>query len=333
MIPAVYAPCLPLTRDYPLRLKSFLPGLCLFAACSYTYAQPTPAPNTDAELCRSTTLDRDVAIKHCTATIETRKANSDLLAQWYVQRGMLWGEKRDYERAIADHNAALKLDPKARHALYYRGVAHANNGDFDLAIADFDAAAQLRGDDPVVFHARGIELAIKGDYKRAIADFDRALQLEPKALGVRFARGRALFYASDFARATTDLEAAFAERPNIYIALWLYLARARGGDVDRGDADALLERDTRRLRGGWPSSLIALYLGRTDIASVNIAANGGDAAQRRDMRCEANYYVAQAHILKNERPRAQALLQEVQRTCPKHLLEYEGTVAELRRLQ
>ena len=52
--------------------------------------------------------------------------------------------------AIADHNAALKLDPKARHALYYRGVAHANKGDFDLAIADFDAAAQLRGDTLII---------------------------------------------------------------------------------------------------------------------------------------------------------------------------------------
>jgi lipoprotein NlpI len=314
-----------------LRIPYLLPGLCLIAASGYAPAQPaaTPAPNTDAELCRSTTIDRDLAIKHCTAAIEARKANSEMLAQWYVQRGTLWGEKRDYDRAIADHGTALKLDPKSRHALYYRGVAYSNKGDFDLAIADFDAAAQLRGDDPVVFHARGIELAIKGDYKRAIADFDRALQLEPKAQGVRFARGRALFYASDFARASTDLEAALAERPNIYIALWLYLARARSGE---SDADVLLERETRRLRGGWPSPLIALYMGRTDIASVNIAANGGDPAQRRDMRCEANYYVAQAHVLKNERPRAQALLQDVQRTCPKHLLEYEGTVAELRRL-
>lgn len=294
-------------------------------ACNLAQAQPA----NDAELCRNVS-DRDLAIKHCTAAIDARKANNELLAQWYVLRGMRWGEKGDHDRAIADHSAALKLDPKVRLANYYRGKAHSQKGEFDLAIADFDAAAKMRDDDPVVYHARGVELALKGDYARALADFDKALQLDAKAQGVHFARGRTRFYASDFARAAADFETAFGARPNLYTALWLYLARARGNDAD---ADYLLERDTRRLRGGWPSELIALYLGRTDIASVNIGTKSGDAAQQREMRCEADFYVAQSLIIKGERTRAQALLQDVQRTCPKNLLEYEATIAELRRLK
>jgi lipoprotein NlpI len=281
-------------------------------------------------LCRSSTIDRDLAIKHCTAAIETRKANNEMLAQWYVQRGILWGDKGDHDRAIADQATALKLDAKVRLANYYRGRAHSAKGEHDAAIADFDAAARLRSDDPVVFHARGIELAIKGDFARAIADFDRALQIDPKAQGIHFARGRARFYASDFTRAAADLETALAQRPNIYIALWLYLARARGGD---NDADAQLERETRRLRGGWPSPVIALYMGRTDVASVLASTKSGEASQQREMRCEADYYIAQSHIIKGERPRAQVLLQDVQKSCSKQLLEYEGAVAELRRLK
>ncbi|HTD91244.1 MAG TPA: tetratricopeptide repeat protein, partial [Burkholderiales bacterium] len=233
-------------------------------------------------------------------------------------------------RAIADHTAALKLDLKVSNANYYRGTAWSNKGEFDRAIADFDVAATLKPDDPVVYHARAIELAVKGDYPRAIADFDKVLQLDPKARGVHFARGRTRFYASDFARAASDLETAFQSQPNIYTALWLFLARKRGGS---NDADDMLERDTRRIRAGWPAPVIALYMGRTNIESVNIAANGSEPAQRREMRCEADFYVAQSHIIKGERPRAQMLLQEVQRNCPKNLLEYEGTVAELRRLQ
>lgn len=285
--------------------------------------------NTNGDLCRSTS-NLDLAIKHCTAAIEETTQDNDLRAQWYVQRGIRWVEKGDYDRAIADQTAALKLAPKVRLANYYRGKAYSNKGEYDLAIADFDAAAKIRTDDPVVYHARGIELMVKGDYPRAIADFDRALQLEPKADGVHFSRGRGRFYASDFVRAAADFETALAARPNVYIALWLYLARARGGDADAAD---LLERETRRLRAGWPAPLIALYMGRTDVDSVNISTKTGEPARQREMRCEADYYVAQSHILKNEQPRALTLLQEVQRACPKNLLEYEATLAELRRLK
>lgn len=312
-----------------MRKKIFLLWLGLLAAAGVARSQPAASPATDAELCRNTT-NLDLAIKHCSAAIDARKANNELLAQWYVLRGMRLGEKGDYDRAIADHTTALKLDAKVRLANYYRGKAYSNKGEFELAIADFDAAARLRSDDPVVYHARGIELMVRGDYARAIADFDKALQLEPKAEGVHFSRGRAHFYASDFPRAAADLETALAARPNVYIALWLFLARARSGNAD---ADDLLERETRRLRGGWPSPLIALYMGRTDAQSVMAATKSGDANQQRDMRCEGDYYVAQSHILKGEQPRARTLLQGVQRGCPKNLLEYEATVAELKRLQ
>jgi lipoprotein NlpI len=292
---------------------------------SATQAQTT----TDAELCRSTS-NADLAIKHCTAAIETRKANSDMIAQWYVQRGVQWSAKGDYDRAVADHSAALKLDAKARHANYYRGAAYSNKGEFDRAIADFDAAIQLKADDPVLYHARGIELTVKGDYPRAIADFNKALQLDPKAAGIHFARGRTLFYMSEFTRAANDLEAALSERPNVYTSLWLFLARQRGGAPD---ADDLLERDTRRIRAGWPAPLIALYMGRTDASSVAAATTAGEGTRRREMRCEADFYVAQDYLIKGERARAQTLLQGVQSDCPKNLLEYEGTLAELRRLK
>lgn len=181
-----------------------------------------------------------------------------------------------------------------------------------------------------MFHARGIELTVKGDYPRAIADFDKALQLDAQAQGVHFARGRTLFYQSEFTRAAHDFEIAFKARPNIYTALWLHLARKRGGDQD---ADELLERETRRLRAGWPAPVIALYMGRTDVNSVMAAATTPDAGRRREIQCEANFYVAHAHLLKGERAPAQKLLQGVQRDCAKNLLEYEGTVAELRRLK
>ena len=287
-------------------------------------------PATDADMCRSAKVTPDLAIKHCTAAIETHKASNDLLAQWYVQRGMHWGDKGDYDKAIADHTVALKLDAKARHANYFRGTAWSYMGDFERAIADFDIAIKFIADDPVLYHSRAIELTVKGDYARAAVDFDKALQLDAKAEGVHFARGRMRFYQSDFARAASDFEIALNARPNIYTALWLFLARKRDGI---NDAEELLERDTRRLRAGWPAPVIALYMGRTDVNSVLNSATASDATRRREIKCEADFYIAHAHLVKGEKPAAQKLLQGVQRDCPKNLLEYEGVLAELRRLK
>ena len=131
-------------------MNSRIATLCFALAAGVAHAQPAP-PATEADLCSDTKNNPDLAIKHCTAAIETRKANNEMLAQWYVLRGVHWSYKGDYDRAIADHTTALKLDANTRHAYYYRGTAWSNKGEFERAIADFDAAIKARTDDPVHF--------------------------------------------------------------------------------------------------------------------------------------------------------------------------------------
>lgn len=308
-------------------MKSVLTGIGLLAVCVAAQAQPAAD---DAAQCLNLTRNPDLTIKHCTAAIDARAATGDALAQLYVSRGGEWINKQDYDRAIADTTAALKISPKTPQANYHRGVAWANKGDSVRAVADFDAAIALKPDDAVAYFARALEQSIKGDYPRALADFDSALRLDPKINGVHFARGRTLFYMGEPARAVSDLEAAFKAQPNAYISLWLYLARKRSGVAD---AEESLERETRRLRAGWPAMVIALYMGRTDPQSVTNAATDINPVRRREIRCESDFYTAHWYLLKGDRPRAQTLLQQVQTACAKNLLEYEGTVAELRRLK
>ena len=50
------------------------------------------------------------------------------------------GDKGDHDRAIADFNAAIRLDSKSAAAYYGRGVAYHRKRDLNNAIADYSEA-------------------------------------------------------------------------------------------------------------------------------------------------------------------------------------------------
>lgn len=285
----------------------------------------------DAERCASISGNPDLAIQHCTRAIESGRYSGENLFKLHYNRGIEWAAKGDHDRAIADYDAAIRLNPRNSDAYYNRGTAWGNKGDHDRAIADYDVAIKLNPKDPTVYSGRAFELVAKGDLTRALADYDTANQLEPKSAGVLLARGRARFYSGDYLRAVSDLEQSLKLDQNNYTALWLYLARKRGEMIN---AEEALDAETRTSRdGAWPTPVVVLYLGRTDPASVIAASTDSNARRQNEQRCEANFYLAQWHLARGERERALPLLKEAQGGCPREFLEYEGAVAELRRLQ
>ena len=313
----------------PAHPAAFL-ALAASALAAALLAIPAQAQQTDAERCASLSGQPDVAIKHCTRAIESGKFTGEELAKLHYNRGIEWAGKGEHARAIADYDAAIRIDPKSAEAYFNRGHAWANRGDSDRAISDYSAAIRLNAKDPAALVSRAAEHLLKGDYARASADFEAAVKLDPKGKDTLFGRGRARFYTGDFAGAVTDMEQSYKMDPNIYSALWLYLARKRAGNAN---AEEMLDAETRSDRaGGWPGPLALLYLGRTDVGSVQAAATDRVAKIQSDQLCEANFYLAHWHLLRNERDSALPLLKQAQAGCPKDFLEYEGAVAELRRL-
>ena len=57
-------------------------------------------------------------------------------------RGFLHLRRKEFDKAISDYDAALKIDPKAAWSLYCRGVAKSHMGKPDAA-ADISAALAL----------------------------------------------------------------------------------------------------------------------------------------------------------------------------------------------
>jgi TonB family protein len=112
----------------------------------------------------------------------------------YIDRGRVYLQQDDNDRAIAEFTKAIELNPEGATAFNHRGVAYTSKLDFDSAIADFDTAIQL---DPLLNNAhsnRGIAFSNKGDEARARADFAIEEQLHPQKSSdpLNILNGRAL---------------------------------------------------------------------------------------------------------------------------------------------
>jgi Tfp pilus assembly protein PilF len=146
-------------------------------------------------------------------------------ARFYNSRAIAWRMKNDLDRAFADHDKAIQLDPK--RAIFYseRGISFRQKGDVDRAIAEHTKAIGIDPKLAVIYNNRGFAWRQKGDLDRAIADYDRAIKLNPKhfnALGNRASAWRA---KGDINRAIADLDQAVKTNP-----------KAIAGYVDRGRA-------------------------------------------------------------------------------------------------
>jgi len=105
-------------------------------------AQPdaaAPATPRDVAACAQT-QDNDAAIAGCARIIDDGKVKPKGHAAAYYNRGNAHSAKGDFAAAIADYDAAIKLDPKNARALTNRGTAHSEKGDAEAAFADFDEA-------------------------------------------------------------------------------------------------------------------------------------------------------------------------------------------------
>ena len=93
----------------------------------------------------------------------------------------------DYEKAIAEFNESLRLDPNQAQVHASRGLVWELKANQIQAIFDYDEAIRLINEamplapnEADVYYERGRVFWLKGDHDLAIADYDEALRLNPK---------------------------------------------------------------------------------------------------------------------------------------------------------
>jgi tetratricopeptide (TPR) repeat protein len=171
-------------------------------------------------------------------------------ARGFHDRGVAYAAKNAYDKAIADFNRALELDPNFASALCNRGEMLRLKGDYEGAFADFTQALKVDPKHAPALVNRGRVYRVKGRIDRALQDFTQANRLDPKSADALINRGNAFTDKGEFDRAITDYTEALNIDPNLALAYMNRgLAYAKKGDFDAvvEDCEAAIKQNPKMI--------------------------------------------------------------------------------------
>lgn len=128
-------------------------------------------------------------------------------------RGAAFGQAGDYERAIADFNAALSINPDFPQAYANRALIHVRLKQLPQAVADYDRAVSIDPNYAPAYVGRGNIYRLQKNYSQAIADFTRAIEIEPDPVA-HFNRGLSRQAIGQHGPAVDDFDNALGFRPD-----------------------------------------------------------------------------------------------------------------------
>ncbi|HSP50235.1 MAG TPA: hypothetical protein VLN61_08625 [Pseudolabrys sp.] len=269
--------------------------------------------------------------------------STSLIADAFERLDQARGLRAD---AVADFTAALAIKTDDADLYVARAQVYDLNGQNDSAIADYDAALKLNNS-PLTLVQRASSLSVKGDYDRAVVDYTTALAIvtkdvkDPKdaaidALDIYSERGYAQFIATRYAAAAADFEKALtlgaaARTGDVlwlpYQAAWLHIARARAGE---NDAEELARNAGKIDLKQWPGTLIAFFLGQAKADQLSPPSSHG--AMGRGRECNLSFFTGEQALINNDGAEAARLFVRARAVCNIHTVHYLAAGVELKRL-
>lgn len=155
--------------------------------------------------------DRKKARKALDEAIKLAKDDNEIKAEALRWRAGLTESLDDRLKDLAE---AAKLAPDDPKILRERGAVYLAVGRAEEALADFDAALKIDSADAASHDARGMALGFLQRYKEAREAFARAAQLAPTASGPLLQRARMSAIMGEFDASVEDAERALELEPD-----------------------------------------------------------------------------------------------------------------------
>jgi lipoprotein NlpI len=126
-------------------------------------------------------------------------------------------------------------------------------------------------------------------------------------------------------------QAVKAAPQDIYAIIWRYVTSVKTGDSQPALRE-LSDNAEKLKETRWPFPVINFYLGKIDEKGMYAAADTADPKKKAEQICEANFYLAEAKLLKANVEDAIPLLRAAEKECPPSFYEAHAARAELKRL-
>ena len=98
----------------------------------------------------------------------------------------------DHDRRIEYNTNLIRSEPRNASAYIDRGIAYAKKGEFNKAVPDFNKAIEIDPNSAPAYNNRGLAYRRKDELKKALSDYTKAIQIDPRYAEAYNNRGYAL---------------------------------------------------------------------------------------------------------------------------------------------
>ncbi len=174
-----------------------------------------------------------LAVKECTAIIESGKELSDSVPYAYLYRGEAHATLNEAAAAAEDFTAALKFEPQLAHAHFGLGLLAKAREDWPRAAQEFGKAVESTGEDADVDHfaadsegqfraealtQRGYAVFKSGDAVKPLVDYEAAKKICPTCSAPYRNQALSLMTEQKYPEALTAADRAIALNPRSALA-------------------------------------------------------------------------------------------------------------------
>jgi len=186
----------------------------------------------------------DRAIADLTKAVQLAPATPKYQSTLALANAAAYYDKGKYNEALADANEALRLSPNFAPAYNERGIIYSQKADPDKAIADFTKAIAFLNNTTLgphdvagPYYNRGIAYSQAAKYEKAIVDLNKAISLYPRDPYYYRTRATAYFHTRNHKGEIADLDRALQLNPasaSNYNSVAWFLATCPQGDLRDG---------------------------------------------------------------------------------------------------
>lgn len=143
----------------------------------------------------------------------------------YYNRGNVYQQIQEYEKAIQDYTAALHLNSTLEIVFYNRALAYQNLFDYESALMDYTKALEINPSFAEGYYGRAGVYLNMNDYNAAIADYTNAINLDGTKFYYYYLRGLTYNDMSQYQLAIEDMTKALSLNPPISATSDIYYNR------------------------------------------------------------------------------------------------------------